>query len=102
MPGRRQRPDAVAAALRLAAPARAEEELRVRGQSRLAEGMHGETLLASSLVDCFRVENEGKRAAILGLVGCQRARRFAPGLIGTGQIGPGKSPGSTRERLLPK
>jgi hypothetical protein len=61
------------------------------------EWMHGKTLPASSLVDSFHVKNEGKRAVILRLVGCQRAQNFGPG-----EIGPGKTPGSLRESGLPK
>ena len=96
MPGRRQRPDAGA-----------EAEAVVGGGgvargSRLATRERRETLPASSLVESFRVENEGIAAAILGLVGCQMAQQFGPGETGTGQIGPGKSPGSRRECGLPK
>ena len=78
MPGRRRRPDAGA-----------EAEAVVGGGgvargSRLATRERRETLPASSLVESFRVENEGIAAAILGLVGCQMAQQFGPGEIGTG------------------
>jgi len=48
------------------------------------------------------VENEGKRAANLGLVGFQRAPKIDPGEIGMGKIGPGNSQGSLQQFGLPK
>ena len=48
------------------------------------------------------MENEGKRAANLGLVGFQRAPKFGPWEIGTGEIGPWNSQGSLWEFGLPK
>jgi len=57
---------------------------RRREGTRLATRERRETLPASSLVESFRVENEGNVAAILGLVGCQMAQQFGPGEIGTG------------------
>ena len=61
-----------------------------------------ETLPASRVVDSFRVEKEGKRAATLGWVGCQSAQKFGPGEISTGETSPGKTRGSPRGNGLPK
>jgi len=80
------------------AGSQAEEESRVRSDSR----PYGETLPVSSPVDHFLVENEGKRAANLGLVGFQRAAKIGPGEIGTGKIGLGNSQRFLREFGLPK
>jgi hypothetical protein len=54
---------------------------------------HGETLLASRLVDSFRVKNEGKRA----MVDCQRAQIFGPG-----ENGLKETSGSLQGSGLPK
>ena len=87
LPGRRRRDAGVASTgcrgvdgLATRRPARAEEA------TWLASGHHEETLPASRVVDSFRVEKEGKRAATLGWVGCQSAQKFGPGEIGTGRL----------------
>ena len=72
--------------------------MRAEDAARLASGRHGETLPASRVMDSFRVEKEGKRAATLGWVGCQSAQKFGPVEIGTGETAQGKRgdpPGET-------
>jgi len=64
-----------------------------------------ETVPASRVVDSFRVEKEGKRAATLGWVGCQSAQKFGPVEIGTGETAQGKRgdpPGETGCQSSPR
>jgi len=73
-----------------------------RGVARLASAAHGEALPTRRVVVLILEENTGKRAAIPDFVGCQMDDNFGPGEVGTGQIGPWKSPGSLRDNGLPK
>ena len=101
LPGRRRRLDGMPGRRR-----RRDEKTCASGGSYAArERSPRETLPASRVVDSFRVEKEGKRAATLGWVGCQSAQKFGPVEIGTGETAQGKRgdpPGETGCQSSPK